>query len=80
MPVPFAQNLCRLAQGREKFGGREIVANELKTENLGWAKDKEVLVIGGGKSALDVAGAAAEVAKSVTLLVRQVASPIAPSH
>jgi len=59
-----------MVQGRDQFAGREVVAKDLTTQNLGLAKDKEVVVIGSGKSAWDVAGAAAEVAASVTLLGR----------
>jgi cation diffusion facilitator CzcD-associated flavoprotein CzcO len=62
------------AQGRDVFQGKDIFAKELTTENLGVARDLDVVVIGSGKTAWDVAGAAAEVAASVTLLGRQVLS------
>lgn len=61
-----------LKQGRECFSGKHIIAKELTTENLGIAKGKRVVVIGSAKSALDVAGAAGEIAESVTMLCRQV--------
>lgn len=58
-------------KGRDVFQGKDIFAKELTTENLGVARDLDVVVIGSGKTAWDVAGAAAEVAASVTLLGRQ---------
>jgi cation diffusion facilitator CzcD-associated flavoprotein CzcO len=61
-----------VTQGRDAFQGKEIIANDLTTENLGVARDREVVVIGSGKTAWDTAGAAAEFAASVTLLGRQV--------
>lgn len=59
-------------QNREAFGGKELIAKQLTTDNLSVAKDKRVIVIGSAKSALDVAGAAGEVAESVTMICRQV--------
>jgi cation diffusion facilitator CzcD-associated flavoprotein CzcO len=59
-------------QNRDAFGGKELIAKQLTTENLSIAKDKRVVVIGSAKSALDVAGAAGEVAESVTMVCRQV--------
>lgn len=59
-------------QNRDAFGGKELIAKQLTTENLSIAKDKRVVVIGSAKSALDVAGAAGEVAESVTMACRQV--------
>ncbi len=59
-------------QNRDAFGGKEIIAKQLTTANLSIAKDKRVVVIGSAKSALDVAGAAGEVAESVTMICRQV--------
>lgn len=58
-------------QDRDFFKGREIIARELTTENLAVAQGKRVVVIGSAKSALDVAGAAGEVAESVKMLSRQ---------
>jgi len=59
-------------QNRDAFGGKEIIAKQLTTDSLSVAKDKRVIVIGSAKSALDVAGAAGEVAESVTMICRQV--------
>ena len=59
-------------QNRDAFQGTEIIAKQLTTKNLSVAKGKRVVVIGSAKSALDVAGAAGEVAESVTMLCRQV--------
>ena len=61
-----------LFQDRDRFKGRQIIARELTTENLDIARGKKVVVIGRAKSALDVAGAAGEVAESVKMLSRQV--------
>ena len=65
-----------LFQDRDCFKGREIIARELTTENLDIARGKRVVVIGSAKSALDVAGAAGEVAESVKMLSRQVGSSV----
>ena len=62
---------CAL-QNRDAFQGTETLAKQLTTENLSVAHGKRVVVIGSAKSALDVAGAAGEVAESVTMLCRQV--------
>ena len=59
-------------QNRDAFQGTEIIAKQLTTENLSVASGKRVVVIGSAKSALDVAGAAGEVAELVTMLCRQV--------
>ena len=59
-------------QDRSSFAGKEIIARQLTTQNLPLAAGKRVVVIGSAKTALDVAGAAAEVAESVTLLARKV--------
>ena len=59
-------------QNRDAFQGTEILAKQLTTKNLLVASGKQVVVIGSAKSALDVAGAAGEVADSVTMLCRQV--------
>ena len=59
-------------QNREAFQGTEILAKQLTTDNLHVATGKRVVVIGSAKSALDVAGAAGEVAESVTMICRQV--------
>ena len=59
-------------QNRDALGGKEIIAKQLTTANLSAAKDKRVIMIGSAKSALDVAGAAGEVAESVTMVCRQV--------
>ena len=48
------------------------MARQLTTQNLDIAKGKKVVVVGSAKTALDVAGAAAEVADSVTMLARKV--------
>ena len=49
-----------------------MVARDLTTDNLHVARDKQVVVIGSAKSALDAAGAAGEVATSVVMLSRKV--------
>ena len=59
-------------QDREPFKGKEIVARQLTTQNLHIAEGSKVVVIGSAKTALDVAGAAAEVAETVTVLARKV--------
>lgn len=60
------------AQGRDMFLGTEMVARNLTTDNLHVARGKQVVVIGSAKSAVDAAGAAAEVADSVVMLSRKV--------
>lgn len=69
-------------QAREAFKGKEIVARQLSTPNLHIAEGKKVVVIGSAKTALDVAGAAGEVAEAVTVLARKVchASKSGPCH
>lgn len=59
-------------QGRQLFEHPVIHANQLTTRNLELAKDKHVIVIGSGKSAVDAAVAASEVAASVTNVFRKV--------
>ena len=61
-------------QNRDTFQGTEMLAKQLTTENLTVATGKRVVVVGSAKSALDVAGAAGEVAESVTMVCRQVSS------
>lgn len=67
---------CGLLQGRPVFTGREITARQLTTRALPTAAGKRVVVVGSAKTALDVAGAAAEVAESVTMLARKVCSAL----
>ena len=63
---------CGCLQDRATFKGKEIVARQLTTQNLHLAEGRKVVVIGSAKTALDVAGAAAEVAETVTVLARKV--------
>ena len=58
-------------QGREAFQGQIIHAHELTSKKLESARAKHVVVCGAGKSAIDAAAAAAEVAASVTNVFRK---------
>ena len=55
--------------GMERFAGRIAHSTSLTDPDL--VKDKRVLVVGGGKSALDCAACAASAGRSCTLLFRQ---------
>ena len=55
--------------GRESFGGTVLHSNEVRA---GTFRDKHVIVVGGGKSALDLATRAAREAASATLVQRRV--------
>jgi len=55
--------------GMERFAGRIVHSTTLTDPDL--VKDKRVLVVGGGKSALDCAAWAAAAGRSCTLLFRQ---------
>lgn len=59
-------------QGAETFQGQHVHAKDFNDISL--AKDKQVIILGAGKSALDCASevALSQVAKSVTWLFRQV--------
>ena len=56
-------------EGMERFTGRIVHSSSLTDPEL--VKDKRVLVVGGGKSALDCAGWAAAEGRSCTLVFRQ---------
>ena len=59
-------------QDKAAYRGKDILARELSTANLDMAKGKRVIVIGSAKTALDAAGASAEVADSLIMLSRKV--------
>jgi dimethylaniline monooxygenase (N-oxide forming) len=67
---------CARAQDAAAFKGVQLPAAAFTDASL--AAGKDVVIVGGGKSALDVAAAAATAARSVTLLRRKVHWPLAP--
>ena len=62
--------------GAAAFKGEQLPAAQFTSAAC--AAGKDVVVVGAGKSALDVAAAAAQTARSVTLLARKVHWPLAP--
>ena len=62
--------------GTAAFKGEQLPAAQFTSAAR--AAGKDVVVVGAGKSALDVAAAAAQTARSVTLLARKVHWPLAP--
>ena len=62
--------------GAAAFKGDQLPAAQFTSAAR--AAGKDVVVVGAGKSALDVAAAAAQTARSVTLLARKVHWPLAP--
>jgi dimethylaniline monooxygenase (N-oxide forming) len=60
--------------GMDSFQGRTMHAESFQDKSL--VADKKVIVVGGGKSAIDSAVTAAKVAESSTLLFREVHWPV----
>src|SRR5881296_1622039 len=65
----FSTPCIPAVEGMERFTGRIVHSTGLTDPEL--VKDKRVLVVGGGKSALDCAGWAAAEGRSCTLVFRQ---------
>ncbi|KAK9809718.1 hypothetical protein WJX73_009349 [Symbiochloris irregularis] len=62
--------------GRDQFMGKIIHASELTSSKLDLARNKHVVVYGGGKSSLDASVAAAEVSEHTTHLFRTAHWPV----
>merc|ERR1719343_20413 len=63
--------------GADLFEGKTMHASEFQRTDV--AAGKKIIVVGGGKSAIDCVVAASDVAESATLLFREVHWPV-PRH
>ena len=59
-------------QGQKDYQGSTLVARDLTWDRLQELRGRRVVVLGGGKSAVDACAAAVDVASSVVMLYRKV--------